>query len=81
MAAWRTCNFSCGNSHWVEFVRYFTACFWIFLCVVVCASCHCDSTQTPRVALNKVMKDSIKVKGMLLTAAEKRVVDGEPEVA
>jgi hypothetical protein len=33
------------------------------------------------VALNKVMKGGVKVKGMLLTAAEKRVVDGEPEVA
>jgi hypothetical protein len=33
------------------------------------------------VALNKVMKGSVKVKGMLLTVAEKLVLDGEPEVA
>jgi hypothetical protein len=31
--------------------------------------------------LNKVTKDSVKVKGTLLTVAEKLVLDGEPEVA
>jgi hypothetical protein len=33
------------------------------------------------VALNKVTKGSVKVKGTLLTVAEKLVLDGEPEVA
>jgi hypothetical protein len=32
------------------------------------------------VTLNKSMKDSIKVKSMLLTVTEKLVLDGEPEV-
>jgi hypothetical protein len=31
--------------------------------------------------LNKVVKGSVKVKGTLLTVAEKLVLDGEPEVA
>jgi hypothetical protein len=33
------------------------------------------------VTLNKSMKDSIKVKSMLLTVTEKLVLDSEPEVA
>jgi hypothetical protein len=33
------------------------------------------------VTLNKSIKDSIKVKSMLLTVTEKLVLDGEPEVA
>jgi hypothetical protein len=33
------------------------------------------------VALNKCAKGSVKVKGTLLTVAEKLVLDGEPEVA
>jgi hypothetical protein len=32
------------------------------------------------VTLNKVAKDSVKVKGTLLMVAEKLVLDGEPEV-
>jgi hypothetical protein len=34
-----------------------------------------------KVALNKVTKGSVKVKGKLLMVAEKLVLDGEPEVA
>jgi hypothetical protein len=33
------------------------------------------------VTLNKSMKDSIKVKNMMLTVTEKLILDGEPEVA
>jgi hypothetical protein len=33
------------------------------------------------IAVNKVMKDSVKMKSMLLTVAEKLVLDGEPQVA